>query len=169
MMIKLPLLIAVLTNILWLGPINAAESEKSRAAEELLDLTHIEKTVTEMRGQMTGMLAAQLRSANVPEAMREKLARLQQKISDLVFDELSYTKLRPAYVESYAVTFTADELNGLVEFFKTPVGRAYVEKMPILTKQIMALAQTQFVNIAPRIKTLTDEFVAELKREAAKQ
>jgi hypothetical protein len=168
-MVKLPLMIAVLTNILWFGPIDAAESGKSRAAEELIELTHIEKTVTELRGQMAATIAAQLRSANVPEALREKLARLQQKISDLVFDELSFTKLRPAYVESYAATFTAEELNGLVEFFKTPVGRAYVEKMPLLSKQIMALAQAQFVNIAPRIKTLTDEFVSELKREAAKQ
>ncbi len=61
------------------------------------------------------------------------------------------------------------ELSGLVEFFKTPAGRAYVDKMPMLSKHIMALAQKQVVNIAPRIKTLSDEFVAELKREAAKQ
>lgn len=166
---KLPLMIAILTNILWSGPIKAAEIEKTQAAEELLGLTHIEKTVTEMRGQMAGRLAAQLRNANVPEAMREKLTRLQEEIADLIFEELSFTKLRPAYVESYTATFTVDELNGLVEFFKTPVGRAYVDKMPILSRQIMTLAQRRFATIAPRIKELTDDFVAELKRETAKQ
>jgi len=169
MMVKLPLTVALLTNILWFAPLNAADSAKNQAVEELLELTHIENSVTEIRGQMAAMLAAQLRNTKVPEAMRDKLLRFQQQITELIFEELSFTKLRPSYVESYAETFTVDELNGLVEFFKTPVGRAYVDKMPMLSKHIMALAQKRVVNIAPRIKTLSDEFVAELKREAAQQ
>ena len=132
MMIKLPLIVAVLTNFLWFGPIAAADTERNKAAEELLDLTNAEKNIAEIRSQMVGMIAAQVRNTNVPEAMRERLLRLQQNITDLVFDELSFTKLRPAYVESYAETFTVDELNVLVKFFKTPVGHAYVDKMPVL-------------------------------------
>lgn len=168
-MIKLPLTVALLTNILWFGPIAAADTDRHKAAEELLDLTNAEKNLAEFRSQMATMIAAQVRNTAVPEAMRERLSRLQEKITALVFNELSFTKLRPSYVESYAATFTAEELNGLVEFFKTPVGRAYVDKMPMLSRHIMALAQTRVVNIAPRIKTLSDEFVAELKREAPKQ
>lgn len=168
-MYKLTVIAAVLIPVLWLGPITAAETDKIKVADELLVLTNAEKTAAEIRGQMAAMLAAQIRNTSVPDSMREKLVRFQQQITDIVFEELSFSNMRPLYAESYAATFTLDELNGLVAFFKTPLGRAYVEKIPMLSKQIIALAQKQMANAAPRIKTLRDEFVAELKQEAAKQ
>lgn len=150
------------------APCLAAGPSNEKLATELLSLTNVEKNLADVRVQIGKMMTAQFQSMDVPEAMRDKAAALQQQMVDLVFDEMSFEKMKPTYIQAYAATFTAEELSGLVEFYKTPAGRAFAEKLPVLTKRLMEVSQERMQVLAPRIKKMTDDFVADITNAATK-
>jgi len=41
----------------------------------------------------------------------------------------------------YAVNFSRDELGQLLAFYRTPVGQKFIEKMPTITQQSLAVGQ----------------------------
>jgi hypothetical protein len=59
--------------------------------------------------------------------------------------------MKPVYVSLYAETFTPDELQGLIDFYKTPVGQKYIEKQPQLQAAIMQKSQSMMKDIMPLI------------------
>ena len=106
----------------------------------------------EMRGQVQTMIAAQLREMRVPEKMRDESVRSKQPLTDLVLDGLSSSKMKSSYVDICASTFTADELAGLTAFFKSPPGRASVERMPVVTKRMLEVSQSGTQALQLRIR-----------------
>jgi hypothetical protein len=153
-------------------PTAAALAEKPdeaarKEAEELMKLTNVEQTLADVRGQIDEMMAAQLNSLNVPEHLKGKVAAHQKKVSALVAGEMSYPKMREAYIDTYVSTFSAEELSGLVAFYKSPVGKAFVDKQPELMKKIMMLSQERMQKIAPQVQKLNAELVAELQKDKA--
>jgi len=147
-----------------LGQAWAIEPDNREAADELLTLTNVEQNLAGMRSEIGQMMTAQLQSTNVPENMRDKLAHFQKQLMDTIFEELAFAKMKPVYVDIYSSTFTAEELSGLVSFYKSPVGRAYANKLPALMKRMMEVAQTKMQTLAPRLKKMNDDFIAELKK-----
>ena len=161
---KISSTVVAVAILLCFGRASAIEPDNRKAAEELLTLTNVEKNLADMRAQIGQMMTAQLQSTNVPENMRDKLAQFQKQLMDTIFEELAFAKMKPVYVDIYSSTFTAEELSGLVSFYKSPVGRAYANKLPALMKRMMEVAQTKMQTLAPRLKKMNDDFIAELKK-----
>ena len=161
---KISSTVVAVAILLCFGQASAIEPDNRKAAEELLTLTNVEKNLADMRAQIGQMMTAQLQSTNVPENMRDKLAQFQKQLMDTIFEELAFSKMKPVYVDIYSSTFTAEELSGLVSFYKSPVGRAYANKLPALMKRMMEVAQTKMQTLAPRLKKMNDDFIAELKK-----
>ena len=161
---KISSTVVAVAILLCFGQASAIEPDNRKAAEELLTLTNVEKNLADMRAQIGQMMTAQLQSTNVPENMRDKLAQFQKQLMDTIFEELAFAKMKPVYVDIYSSTFTAEELSGLVSFYKSPVGRAYANKLPALMKRMMEVAQTRMQTLAPRLKKMNDDFIAELKK-----
>ena len=161
---KISSTVVAVAILLCFGQASAIEPDNRKAAEELLTLTNTEKNLADMRAQIGQMMTAQLQSTNVPENMRDKLAQFQKQLMDTIFEELAFAKMKPVYVDIYSSTFTAEELSGLVSFYKSPVGRAYANKLPTLMKRMMEVAQIKMQTLAPRLKKMNDDFIAELKK-----
>ena len=161
---KISSTVVAVAILLCFGQASAIEPDNRKAAEELLTLTNVEKNLADMRAQIGQMMTAQLQSTNVPENMRDKLAQFQKQLMDTIFEELAFAKMKPVYVDIYSSTFTAEELSGLVSFYKSPVGRAYANKLPALMKRMMEVAQTRMQTLAPRLKKMNDDFIAELTK-----
>ena len=162
-------LVTAVSAVLCLGQTAADAPDERKLAEELLALTQVERTIVDLRAQVGQMMTAQLGSMDVPEGMRDKLATFQKRILDMVFEDLSFAKMKPDYIEIYASTFTRDELAGLVEFYKSPVGRAFSDKMPVLLKRTMEMSQARMQTLLPRIKKMNEEFMVELQKGAEPQ
>ncbi|HYV84289.1 MAG TPA: DUF2059 domain-containing protein [Patescibacteria group bacterium] len=149
------------------SPPGTIAPDPHKAAEELIALTSGDQTVSEVRDQMRAMMSAQMGAANVPDDARALTLHYQQQMVDLLFSELSSERLKPEYVEAYATTFTPDELAGLVAFFKTAPGRAYVDKMPIVTRKVMELSSARVQSLSPQLLRMQDQLLNELKAAAA--
>ena len=65
--------------------------------------------------------------------------------------------MKPIYTKIYDETFTSDELSGIVAFYKSPAGRAMVEKMPVLMSKAMAAVQLQMGDVMQQMQQIGTE------------
>jgi hypothetical protein len=130
--------------------VQASDAGAKNLALQLLEISDAESNLTRLGEQIGKMLEAQMDAVEMPDVAREKALAHQKKVLDLV----------------YASTFSRDELQGLIDFYGGPTGRAFVEKMPLMTSRMMELAQARMQDISPAIRQMTMEFLEEVKREA---
>ncbi|MDD3605464.1 MAG: DUF2059 domain-containing protein, partial [Kiritimatiellae bacterium] len=88
---------------------------------------------------------------------KEQALAMQQKMMDLIAGEMSWDKIKTDYIGIYAETFTADELKGIIDFYKTPVGRKFIEKQPEIMEKSMRVTQKQMMTLMPKIQALALE------------
>ncbi len=65
----------------------------------------------------------------------------------------------------YAETFTSDEVDGIVAFYKSPAGRALLQKQPALATKGLALAQEKIRDAMPDIQKMTEPWVEDIKKK----
>ena len=161
-MMRLIAVIAVLI-VSILSPLWGAEERE--LAEELMRLMNVEQNLEQMRPQLTAMLLNTMNAMDVPDEFRSKLAEHQQSQLDLVLDAMSWPKMKDRYIDLYVDVFDASELEGLIDFYSSPVGKSFVDKMPLLMQRMMSLSQEQIAGLLPQIQADTEKFIHELATE----
>jgi hypothetical protein len=58
-----------------------------------------------------------------------------------------------AIADIYARTFTADELRQVTAFYRSPIGQKFLEKMPVIAQESMAMGQKFGQEIAAEMRT----------------
>jgi uncharacterized protein len=135
----------------------ADEASKNAKIEEMIELTHSDRMVQQMIDQMKTAQMAQLSKMEMPAGERQIVAELQQKIMALFADRMTWQKAKPAYMKAYSDTFTEEEISAMVAFYKSPGGKAMIEKMPLLMQRSIAVGQQLMGDVAPEIKRITEE------------
>jgi uncharacterized protein len=108
-----------------------ANDEYKRTLKKMLDAAGSEATFDSAIKQMLGMFKGQYQS--VPENVWAELETEMVKISvnDLV------EMLAPVYEKHLSIA----DLNKIIEFYQTPVGKKYAEKTPFITQESMQVGQ----------------------------
>ena len=132
--------------------VRADEASKSIKAEELLQLTQGDQMVKMMEPMMNGM-AAQMGN-DIPAEQRAKVAEMQGKMMALV--AVSFSKAKPALVKVYTDTYTEEEIDGILAFYKSPVGKAFLQKMPEVMQRSMPVMMKMMGDLQPEIKTIME-------------
>jgi len=161
------LLLAVLTFSLS----TPAAPPSDQSINQLLQLTKVDKLVDSVFTQMDGMMKASLQQATKGKPLRAEeqavLDRRQAKMAGLMKEELSWNKMKDLYVQAYRETFSQEEIDGLIAFYRTPVGRALVSKQPELTKRTMTIMQQRLAPMRQRIQKMSEATALELKKAKA--
>ena len=63
------------------------------------------------------------------------------------------------YEQIYVELYTEQELDGIIAFYKSPVGHALVSKTPQATSKILEVSKQQFDQLTPQIQKLTEDYV----------
>jgi hypothetical protein len=158
--------ILCLLQLCAVGLPEAGELDGRAMAEELLVLTDAEKNIVETRLQFKGILAAQLAQVDIPDNVRDRVIAHQLQLLDLAFDELNFQNMKDSYLDIYESVFSAEELAELVAFYKTPVGKAYATKLPVVTKRMTEAAQARVQALLPTIQKRNAEFMNSLECES---
>ncbi|MCH7927981.1 MAG: DUF2059 domain-containing protein [Candidatus Dadabacteria bacterium] len=66
------------------------------------------------------------------------------------------------YISIYAETFTEEELKGAIKFYKSPIGKKFIEKQPELMRKSMQISQKQMTTLMPKIQKLTEEMMDQI-------
>jgi len=159
---KLLFAVCCTAALLW-TPARADEATKNAKVEELLKLSKADQMMTQIADQMKAMSAAQLGKTDMSPEARKAADEMTNKITALIRER--WDKMRPQFVKVYADTYTEEELDGIVAFYKSPAGQAMLTKMPDLMKRSMALAQEMVSDVAPEVQKIATEAAAKANQQ----
>jgi uncharacterized protein len=127
-------------------PVQSVGQAPSRASiDRLLTLTETERTLLNMHEQIDEAMRLSvdqsLQGYSITGEERQTLDAMLDRLSGLYREELSWEKMKAISQQVYAESFTQDEINGLIAFYESPAGRAFVAKMPFVMQKSMTLMQ----------------------------
>jgi uncharacterized protein len=147
-------------------PANDAPASDA-SIREMLELTNARQLVDGMKGQIAAMSSNlthdALKGQDVTPERQAILDRAQAKISAVSSDLLNWDTLLPVYLRTYRASFTQGEIDGVIKFYKSPAGQAYVKKMPLVMQNVMQEVQGLIKPMQEKMVAIQKETTQELK------
>ncbi len=158
----LAFLTLLLTSSLYAAPANDA------SIEVLMNMTKTESMTDMMYADFEQIIKSTLEqiTKGKPQTAQQQRAldSFSSKFSAAVREEMTWAKLKPSYVQLYRETFTQDEIDGLIAFYKSPTGIAFINKMPLVMQKSIALGQSHMQTLMPKMQAALEEAEAEAKK-----
>jgi hypothetical protein len=160
------------TAMVWMLICGAAAAANNAPASDasirqMLELTNARQMIDSMKGQMTAFMNTTMQNVTKGQTITPErqaiLDRMAAKMSAVVADILNWDDLLPMYMRTYRDSFTQDEIDGVIKFYKSPAGRAYVRKLPVVMQNLMGEMQGFIKNVQDKMLTVQKESMQELK------
>jgi hypothetical protein len=150
---------------------NAPASEAS--IKQLLELTQAHRLVDTMMSQMDTVMKNAMQQATngqpVPPEAQNIFDKCHTEVMTVMRQQFSWEKLVPMYVRIYQKSFTQEELDGMIAFYKTPAGQAVITKIPVVMQNSMTEVQQMLAPMMQRIQKMQTDIVAEIQAEKNKR
>ena len=152
----------------------AIDPKKAAEIEEIFRITKPEALLQQVLGQYKAAFSQaatqgfnqEVRKFDDPAKYQADFSRLQERVFNLLNQRLSWQKLKPQYTQAYADTFSTDELSGILTFYRSPAGQAYINKTPTLMAKFGAIGQQQMAGAGPEIQKMMNDFMVDLKKRS---
>jgi uncharacterized protein len=149
-----------------------AAPPSDQSINELLDVMNMPRMMDQILANMdqeikAGMqrgLQQSLRGREPTAEQRAEVDKFQKKLMGIMRDELTFDKVKDIYVRVYRETFTQEEVNGLIAFYKSPAGKAYVEKLPSVMQRVGAEMQSRIGPMVQKLNIMQQEFLKDLEK-----
>ena len=144
-------------------PADAAKSQE--LAGKLMETMKISETMTRslemMKKIQLNMMAKRLKGQEL-----QNMEELNRLMMDLVTRELNWEKLKAPITNIYAESFTVEELEAMIKFYESPIGKKLLAKQPEMQQKTMQLMQSVMMKLMPEMEKVAKEF-AEKQKSAA--
>jgi hypothetical protein len=134
----------------------AQDAGKTAKIEEMLRLTKADRMMQQAMSQARTMTLKQVEQNLSPEE-KAKAEEMHDKLFDAISARLSWEKLKPSFIQIYSEVYTDEELDGILAFYRSPAGRAMIEKMPQLMSRTMTFVQKLTTDLQPDIEKMVKE------------
>lgn len=147
-------------------PCGATEASKHQKIEEMFQLMQIQKSIDQVSAQQVTQAKSLIatmssKQATSPEQQKDMDAFLD-KIAVITREAVNWQKLEPQFADLYAQTYTEEEIDGILVFYRSAVGQAMLAKQPELLAKSQALTQAQILTMLPQIRAAAMEFAQEM-------
>lgn len=164
---KARLAAALVCASLWAAVPARAEPPTVASVEVLLRVTRVES----MMDALYANVEASMRQGMVQGLGGRRLNAEQQKIFDemprrfiaVMREELGWAVMKADILQVYLETFDQAEVDGLIAFYQSPLGQAFVEKTPLAMQKSMAATQSRMQTFLPRIEAAMQEAMREIR------
>ncbi len=164
------LAIACALSFLVATPGHAAPASRE-SVEQLFSIIDMQKTYDAtfdaMRKSVNDAFLKSPQLQSLTPEQRKGFDGGMQRMYTLMHDEMDWRKLKPEYEQMYIDTFSQDEIDGILAFYRTPAGRAMIEKMPVMMGKVMQLTQAHMQNLMPRAMQIMQESMRDAMAPAA--
>jgi uncharacterized protein len=144
---------------------NAPASDAS--IREMLELTNARQIIEGVKGQMGAMMNTAMQNATRGQTLTPErqaiIDRMSAKMSTVASDMLTWDALLPIYMRTYRDSFTQDEIDGVIKFYKSAAGQAYVKKLPLVMQNVMREMQGVMKPAQEKMMAIQRETMQELK------
>jgi uncharacterized protein len=148
------------------APANTAPASDA-SIREMLELTNARQLIDGMKGQMSAVMNTAMQNAikgqTITPERQAILDRMAAKMSAVAADMLNWDALLPIYLRTYRDSFTQDEIDGVIKFYKSAAGQAYVKKLPLVMQNVMREMQGFIQPVQEKMLAIQRESMQELK------
>ena len=145
----------------------AAAPPSDASLSQLMALTEMKRMVdgmfAQIDGMMNGFIQQNLKGQTISPPQQKAIDDMKAKMAALVKTEYRWEILEPQYRKIYKESFTQDEVNGMIAFYKTPAGQAVIKKMPVVMQKSMMTSQSMLQALIPKMQRVQQEFIDDLK------
>ena len=150
------------------GTAAANDAPASEASiREMLELTNAHQLIDNLKGQIATMTNSAVRDVIKGQPITAErqaiLDRTAAKMSAVTTDLLSWDTLLPIYMRTYRASFTQGEIDGVIKFYKSPAGKAYLGKLPVVMQHVMGEMQGLTKQVQDQMMAIQQESIHELK------
>lgn len=143
-----------------------AETPSTQSVERLVKISGGEAIIDSMFAQIDQMTQAMVAQASAGQAIdAESQAVIDQYIvraNDIVREELNWEIVGPMMVRVYKKNFNQAEIDGLVDFYESDIGKVFVSKIPQVTQDSMQQVMGLMPPVMERLQALSQEFKQDL-------
>ena len=144
------------------GPVFADAASHAAEAERFLALTRADKLAVPVYAQVQQLFAQRFAQAQAPANKQALLESYQAKANAALDRAIGWDKLEPDMIKLYTSNFSESELQELMAFYQSPIGRKVLEKMPVLASQSVQISQARLQAAVPEVNKLLEAMTAEL-------
>jgi hypothetical protein len=138
-------------------PARAQENTKTAQIHELLKLTNAEAVPQQIYSQIHAMTTKQLEAMGGPSEAKAAAVQAVDKVMAQLQERMSWARMEPEYARLYSEVYNNEEIAGILSFYKSAAGQAFVKKMPLLMSKSIEMAQRQMADLMPEIQRIADE------------
>jgi uncharacterized protein len=143
-----------------------ANLSSEQSVNEMLKLMQLENLLKSALKQMNegmekGMEASMSKATSGREltpAQKAEVEDFRKKFKTTMAEELSIDKITSIYAQTYRQTFTQDEVNGVIAFYKSPAGRAVTEKNPDVMRKAAGLTEARITVMTQKLDRMQFDF-----------
>ena len=135
--------------------------------ERLLVVTKSEAMMESLYPSMESMMRQGIAQGTAGKSLKPDQQRVLdnmiKNMMEVIKTEFNWAIMRVQYVEMYRSTFEQDEIDGLVSFYQSPIGQAFIAKMPVIAQKSMGIAQQQIQTLIPRMQRAVEQALKDAK------
>ena len=149
-------LITIALAIFALGTLLQAQekqsSESAVLAEELLTLLNVQKNIDTVLQQLTKVQEQSAVATSATPGAKEMQQKMRETMNAEIKSIVNWDTIKPMFISIYSETFTPEELQGMIAFYKTPIGQKWLEKQPQLQMATMQKMQSIMAEAQPKMQ-----------------
>lgn len=150
----------------------ASGSQPSDASvKELIKVMHARHTLDRVTSQMDRIMKLSMQRALGKQHFNAKqqkiLDNMETRMAALLKSDLKWKSVEPDIIQIYQKSFTQQDVNSMIAFYKTPAGKAVVAKMPLVMQNTTRIMRQRMARIMPQIRQLAMDTTKQLKAAGA--
>lgn len=134
--------------------------------QKLFEVTEVRSMLPKIQQQADSMMKNLMQEITAKESFtpdqQKALEAFREKISTIEKEELSWEAIEPRLSEIYANALSQEDVDGIIAFYESAAGRAYIKKMPAIMGQSMRVMQKMMVSMMEKIEAAGRELNQEL-------
>jgi hypothetical protein len=143
-------------------PQNVASSKpvdgKTALAMQVMEITNFDRLIESMRSQVAASIEQSAGAANQCAAAKPEFDEFAKALSEKLTETLMSNDFKVDVAAVYAETFDESELRDLIAFYKSPLGKKLIARMPELTSKSMQISQSRIQAIRPDLEKIVAEY-----------
>jgi uncharacterized protein len=168
----MPRHVAILLIFFLASPVLADSAPPTEdSLRQLLTVTNTHKLLDDIVGQMDERMKSFTQQAvqglTVSAEQQKIIDSMQNRTVALLKQEMSWEKLEPIYLRIYRESFTQEDVDGMLDFYRTPAGRSLLLKMPVVMQKSMTETQQMLLPLVQEMRKIQEGALAELKSPQA--
>ncbi|MHB9139039.1 MAG: DUF2059 domain-containing protein [Victivallaceae bacterium] len=140
-------------------------AKRKELAEQLLITLKADKAVAnsfeELKKNQKATMPRQLKAKQVPNPQE-----VVDAVIGLMTVELTWNKCKDAFITSYAEAFTAEDLDALIKFHQSEVGKKYVDCQSAVHKKNYEAMRNIMMVLLPKADKLSQDIIEKQKAAA---